>query len=53
MISYTELDEEWGQVNAGGAAVRNALVNVKDLLPLTTPDPRADSQGAVCQRDAA
>ena len=38
---------------AGGAAVRNALVNVKDLLPVTTPDPRADSQGVVCQGDAA
>jgi 4-carboxymuconolactone decarboxylase len=38
---------------AGGAAVRNALVNVKDLLPLTTPDPRADSQGVVRQGDAA
>ncbi len=38
---------------AGGAAVRNALVNVKDLLPVATPDPRADSQGVVCQGDAA
>jgi len=38
---------------AGGAAIRNALVNVKDLLPVTTPDPRADSQGVVCQGDAA
>ncbi|WP_260734907.1 carboxymuconolactone decarboxylase family protein [Tunturiibacter lichenicola] len=38
---------------AGGAAVRNALVNVKDLLPVTTPDPHTDSQGVVYQGDAA
>jgi 4-carboxymuconolactone decarboxylase len=38
---------------AGGAAVRNALVNVKDLLPLTTPDPRTGSQSVVRQGEAA
>jgi 4-carboxymuconolactone decarboxylase len=33
----------------GGAPVRNALVNVKDLLPLTTSDPRTGNQGVVRQ----